>query len=174
MTSGTKYLIVICIFVAGFMRLFSPSSGSSLYANSSSEQTNNFQNDLLDAENYWTHNHLGSEHAINGRYDKAAEEYRKSIAIIEALPGESWADVSQEKMAQINKESRDFKQIFARYGLIEALEKTGQYQEALKNVGWLIQNQRVNGKEELLKQKLDGMKQNILQKMQASQSSHSS
>ena len=69
-------------------------------------------------------------------------------------------------MDRINKESRNFAQIYSHYGVIEALEKAGRYEEALQNVEWLMKNQVMKHKEELLKRRLEGMKQNLLQKIQ--------
>ncbi|MEK7211372.1 MAG: tetratricopeptide repeat protein [Patescibacteria group bacterium] len=131
----------------------------------SSDQVKNFNEDLNNASNYWAHNHKGSAYFRNGDYEKSIEEYKKAIEIIENIPGENWDDVSKEEMDRINHESHVSKQIFSRYGLIEALEKIGQYEEALQNVDWLKRNQIMKGKEEFLKKKLEGMKQNILQKM---------
>jgi tetratricopeptide (TPR) repeat protein len=127
--------------------------------------TKNFEEDLKKAESYAVHENKGWDYVKDGQYDKAIEEYKKAIDIIENIPGENWGNVSQEEMDRINKESRNSKQIFSRYGLIDALEKAGQYEEALQNVEWLIENQRVKGKEELLKNKLNTMKQDLLQKI---------
>ncbi|OIO38689.1 MAG: hypothetical protein AUJ71_02420 [Candidatus Omnitrophica bacterium CG1_02_49_16] len=145
-----------------------PEIGTLAEAAESTNQSNNFNEDLKKATDYWRHNKLGSRYSEAGDYESAIEEYKKAIEIIENIPGENWGDVSQIEMNRINKESRVSKQIFSRYGLVEALEKTGRYEEALQNLDWLMQNQKVKGKEELLKQKLDGMKQNILQKIRQS------
>ena len=137
-------------------------------AGESANQSNNFNEDLTRAADYWKHNKLGRRYSEAGDYDNAVEEYKRAIQIIENIPGEKWEGVSKEEMDRINNKSRVFKQVFSRYGLIDVLEKAGRYEEAVQNVDWLIQNQEIKGKEELLKRKLEGMKQNILQKMHQS------
>jgi len=138
---------------------------SNIFAATNSSQAENFNNDLNNANTYWVHNKLGSAYFGKGDYNNAINEYKIAIDIVENIPGEKWTNVSKEEMDRINKESRNFKQIFPRYGLIEALEKAGRYKEALENVEWLIKNQAMKGKEEFLKRRLEGMKQNLLQKM---------
>ena len=129
-------------------------------------QAQNFREDLQKAEDYWSHNHRASNYAREGNFNNAIIEYQKSIEVIQNMPGDKWPNLKKEDVDRMNQQTRIDAQIFSRYGLIEALEKTGHYEEALQSVDWLIQNQHVKGKEELLKRKLEGMKQNLLQKMQ--------
>lgn len=134
-------------------------------ASANSEQDRNYQGDLTNASNYWEHNNLAFDYARSGQYEKSVAEYQAAIEVIEKMPGDKWPNLKQEDADRINQHTRIQAQIFSRYGLAEALEKVGRFEEALQNVDWLIQNQHVKGKEELLKQKLDGMRQSILQKM---------
>jgi tetratricopeptide (TPR) repeat protein len=146
--------------------IFSQSKTSNLAeANSNSDEVKNFNDDLNSASSYWVHNNLAFDYAKNGQYENAADEYKTAIEVIENMPGDKWPNLKKEDVDRMNQQTRIDAQIFSRYGLAEALEKVGRYEEALQNVEWLIKNQQVKGKEELLKQKLEGMKQNILQKM---------
>ena len=136
-------------------------------AQASSNQTKNFNEDLNKVSDYWAHNHKGSAYFRSGEYEKAIAEYKMSIEIIENSPDEYVrTDVSKEYMDKVNHELKVSSQIFPRYGLVEALEKAGKFEEAIQAVDWLVQNQQMKGKEEFLKQKLERMKQDLLQKMQ--------
>jgi tetratricopeptide (TPR) repeat protein len=135
------------------------------------EQAENFQQDISKAKSYTVHDDLGWDYAKNGQYEKAIEEYKKAIEIIESMPGDEWPNLKKEDADRIKKQSRIDSQIFSRYQLIDVLDKGGRYEEALDNVEWLMRNQQIKGKEEFLKKKLEGMKQNILQKMQVQQTS---
>lgn len=163
-------IALILIFIVLVNVLFYSKSGNSLETRSSSDQVRNYNNDLTKASAYWKHNKLGDTYFRNGDFLNAIEEYMTAIEIIENIPGETWKDVPKEQMDRINMESRVSKQIYSRYGLIEALEKAGRYEEALQNVEWLMKNQQMKGKEELLKRRLGGMKQDLLQKIQDSKS----
>ena len=168
--SGSVILIV-CILVIFIGTFFQPRIRGVAEAQSDSNQAKNFNDDLNKASNYWAHNNLAFDYAKAGQYNKATEEYKKAIEVIENMPGDKWPNLKKEDVDRMNQQTRIDAQIFSRYGLVEALEKTGKYEEALQSVEWLIQNQHVKGKEELLKQKLDGMKQNLLQKMNNPQNS---
>ncbi len=143
-------------------------SKTSVLAEANSNQVENFNDDLNKASDYWAHNKLGSAYFRNGDYENAVNEYKKAIEVIENMPGDKWPNLKKEDVDRMNQQTRIDAQIFSRYGLVEALEKTGKYEDALQSVEWLMQNQRVKGKEELLKQKLEGMKQNLLQEMHSS------
>jgi len=129
-----------------------------------SDQAKNFKDDLNNASTYWTHNNLGDAYFNKGDYDSAINEYKTAIEIIENMPGDEWPNLKKEDVDRMNKDSRNFDQIYSRYGLIAALDKAGRYDEALENVDWLMKNQVMKGKEEFLKRKLESMKQNLLQK----------
>lgn len=168
MRTQNKFLAVsivlsACAFGIVYWSFFHSKAGM---AETNSDQVQNFSDDLNKASNYWVHNNLAFDYAKGGLYDKAVEEYKKAIKVIENMPGDKWPNLKKEDVDRMNQQTRIDAQIFSRYGLIEALEKTGHYEEALQSVDWLIQNQQVKGKEVLLKQKLDGMKQNLLQKTQ--------
>ena len=159
--SASIFLFVCVVIVFG--PLFN--SKKSVLAEANSNQIENFNNDLNNASNYWAHNKLGSAYFRDGDYENAVNEYKKAIEVIENLPGDKWPNLKKEDVDRMNQQTRIAAQIFSRYGLIEALEKTEKYEEALHNVEWLMQHQQVKGKEELLKQKLEGMKQSLLQKI---------
>jgi tetratricopeptide (TPR) repeat protein len=131
------------------------------------QQYDNFKKDLKAANSYTIYDNRAWDLAREGNYSAAIIEYKKALSIIESLPDENWADVPREEMNRINMESKASKQIFSRYGLVEALEKTGRYDEALENVEWLSKNQQIKGKEELLRIKLEKMRQNLLNKSQS-------
>jgi tetratricopeptide (TPR) repeat protein len=132
-------------------------------SNSASE---NFEQDIATAQSYAVYENRAFDNAKNGNYEQAVSEYKKALDVIQHMPGDKWPNLKKEDVDRMNQQTRIDAQIFSRYGLAEALEKIGQYDEALQNVEWLIQNQHVKGKEELLKRKLNGMKQSLLQKMQ--------
>ena len=136
-------------------------------------QAENFNDDLKKADDYWIHNNLGWDYAKNGDYEKSIMEYKKAIEIIKNMPGDKWPNLKKEDVDRINQQARIDSQIFSRYRLIEVLEKTGRYKEAIENVEWLMKNQVMKGKEEFLKHKLEGMKQNLLQKMKKTQTKSS-
>ena len=133
---------------------------------STPSQINNFNQDLNKAEDHWVHNRLGREYANSGNYEMAIAEYKKAIEIIQNAPGHVWPNLKKEDANNINQQTKIDTQIFSRYRLVEVLEKAGSFEEAIQNVEWLMQNQQIKGKEQLLKAKLEGMKQNLLQKMQ--------
>lgn len=157
-------ILFICVFIFLINGFIHTKISNSAEAKSSTSQTKSFNEDLKIASDYWVHNKLGSAYYRAGDYKKSIEEYQKAIQIIEDIPGEIWKDVAKEEMDRINKESSVFKQIYPRYGLIEALEGAGRYDEAIQNVDWLMQNQKMKGKEEFLKQKLQTMRKNLLNK----------
>ena len=161
----TASIFFVCVVIVFGLLFYSKKS---VLAEANSNQAENFNDDLNKASNYWAHNKLGSEYFRNGEYENAVKEYKKAIQVIENMPGDKWPNLKKEDVDRMNQQTRIDAQIFSRYGLVEALEKTGQYEEALQSVDWLIQNQHVKGKEELLEQKLEGMKQNLLQKMHKS------
>ena len=163
---STSIILSVCVFIFLFGGFFQSKINNSVEAKSSAEQTSNFHEDLNTAHDYWVHNKLGSSYYRNGEYGKSIDEYEKAIQIIESAPDEYLrTDVSEEYKDGVNHELKVNSQIFSRYGLIDSLEKAGRYEEAIRNIDWLKQNQIVKGKEALLKQKLGEMKQSILQKM---------
>lgn len=101
-------------------------------------QIENFQQDLAKAENYWSHIRMARAHAEVRNYDASIKEYKKAIQIIQADPGEQWNDVSKEEMNRINEEVKASKQITPRHDLLEILEKTNRYPEALEQIDWLL------------------------------------
>ena len=153
------------IVLAGGFFCFRPSKLVEA-ASSNADQVKNFNQDITKASEYWAHNKLGSAYFRQGDYEKSIVEYQKAIQIIESSPDEyARTDVSKEYMNTVNHDLKVQSQIFSRYGLIDSLDKAGRYEEAIQNIEWLQKNQVMKGKEEFLKQKLDGMKQNILQKI---------
>ena len=171
MKIGNKFLIVPAVLFASMIVV----SGVFLRLNTiglaeadPNDQAKNFNEDLNKASDYWAHNKLGSAYFRNGDYENSVNEYKKAIDVIENMPGDKWPNLKKEDVDRMNQQTRIDAQIFPRYGLSEALEKTGRYEEALQNVEWLAQNQHVKGKEELLKQELEGMKRVIQQKIRQS------
>ena len=157
-------LILLMIFIATAIGRSIANSSHIESSSKNNEQAENFQQDVSKARAYAVHDDLGWDYAKSGQYEKAVEEYKKAIEIIENMPGDEWPNLKKEDADKINKQSRIDSQIFSRYQLIDALDKAGRYEEAIQSVDWLIQNQNIKGKEEFLKIKLDGMRQNLLQK----------
>lgn len=164
----SKFIIFFVAFFTGWTILnistYLLSDASSFETDSG--QIRNFETDLKKAKSYDYHEDLARDYIKTGQYDKAIEEYKTAINIIETSPDDfTRTDVSKEFRDNVNFELKASSQIFSRYGLIGALEKAGQYTEALQNVDWLMKNQIMKGKEEFLKKRLEGMKQSLLQKM---------
>lgn len=135
----------------------------------SSNQIQNFNDDLEDASNHWIHINRAWDYKKSGQYDRAVDEYKIAIEIIQKSPGDEWPNLQRGDADRINQTAKIDEQIFPRYGLVEALEGAGRYDEAIQNVEWLMQNQQMKGKEEFLKQKLEGMKRNLVHKLQQTQ-----
>ena len=166
---NNSVILTVCIAIVLIVASFQLKARNIAEAQTDSDQAKNFNDDLNKASNYWAHNNLAFNYAKGGQYDKAVEEYEKAIEVIENMPGDKWPNLKKEDVDRMNQQTRIDRQVFPRYGLAEALESAGRYTEALHNVEWLMKNQQVKGKEELLKQKLEGMRQSILQKMQQTQ-----
>lgn len=166
---SNRLILLIVLIILFSIGILSDDKSHIFVSKTLCDQLSNFQSDLKQAESYDYHEDLGRDYVKAGNYDKAVEEYKKAINIIENIPGENWAGVSKEDMDRINKESHVSRQIFSRYRLIDALEKAGRFDEALENVEWLMRNQKMKGKEEFLRKKLESMKNNLLQKMQREQ-----
>ena len=167
-----KFLIVPAVLFSSMivvLGLFLRLNVNGLAEARPNDQAKNFNEDLNKASDYWAHNKLGSAHFRNGDYENSVNEYKKAIEVIKNMPGDKWPNLKKEDVDRMNQQTRIDTQIFSRYGLAEALEKTGRYEEALQSVDWLMRNQHVKGKEELLKQKLEGMKKNLLQKLKLAQ-----
>src|SRR3989338_2149408 len=92
--SGSVILIV-CTLVIFIGTFFQPRMRSLAEAQSDSDQEKNFNDDLNKASNYWAHNNLAFDYAKVGRYDKAAEEYKKAIEVIENMPGDKWPNLKK-------------------------------------------------------------------------------
>lgn len=167
----SNFVLVVILLVSMFFFIKNgAATGTVGQQSKNNSPSQNFKEDIARAESYGVYENRGWDYAKNGDYERAAQEYRKAIEAIQIMPGDVWPNLKKEDVDRINQQTRIDAQIFSRYGLAEALEKVGRYDEALQNVEWLMQNQKVKGKEELLKQKLEGMKQNLLQKMRQVQS----
>jgi hypothetical protein len=133
-----------------------------------STQIENFDSDLKQSASYWTHKKLGQKYLEINDAKKAEKEFKKAIYIIENRDGYKWPNLKKEDVEQLNQQANVDAQIFSRYGLIEALDAGGKYQEAVDNVEWLQKNQIVKGKEEQLKNKLRKMKNDLQRKLEQS------
>lgn len=162
---NSSVILTVCTAIILTVASFQLQARNIAEAQTDSDQDKNFNDDLNKASNYWAHNNLAFDYAKGGQYDKAVEEYEKAIEVIKNMPGDKWPNLKKEDVDRMNQQTRIDAQVFSRYGLVEGLEKTGRYEEALQSVDWLMRNQHVKGKEELLRQKLERMKQSIQQKM---------
>ena len=61
---------------------------SNICAATNSDQAKNFNDDLNNANTYWTHNKFGDSYFNKGDYSNAINEYKAAITIIESLPEE--------------------------------------------------------------------------------------
>ena len=165
-----SYFVFVVILLTGlfFLNLKNDKASGSVASQQSKNNSpsQNFEQDIARAESYAVYENRGWDYAKNGDYERALQEYKKAIDVIQNMPGDKWPNLKKEDVDRMNQQTRIDAQIFSRYGLVEALEKTGGYEEALQSVDWLMRNQQVKGKEELLKQKLEGMKQDLLHKIQ--------
>jgi len=127
----------------------------------SANQMQNFQQDLKKSESHAVHNDLGRDYASTRQYDKAIDEYRRAIEIIESDPGEHWTDVSKAEMDRINEDERVFTQKFSRHRLVEVYKKAGRYPEALEQIDWLLAHKPLDH----IKQELLTKKNEILQRI---------
>ena len=160
----------VAIFGAIFFLISLPLIGSYTPQKSSiAGQAQNFQEDLQKADSYWVFINRAWDLKKNKQYEEAAAEYKLAIKTIQNMPGDEWPNLKKEDVDRMNQQTRIDAQIFPRYGLIEALDGAGRYEEAIQNVDWLMKNQQMKGKEEFLRAKLEGMKQNLLQKIKSSQ-----
>lgn len=131
------------------------------------EQMVNFRQDLKKAESYAVHDDLGWGYAKVGNYEKAIEEYKKSIEIIQKDPGyQDRFNGTKEELATVNEEVRVAKQAFPRNRLLELCEKTGRHQEALEQIDWLLVHKPLDH----VRAELLTKKQEILQKIAQTQS----
>ncbi len=161
-------IIFFLAVIVGIIAIGVPQKATNIEtASANADQGKNFNDDLKKADDYWGHNNLAWDYQKSGQYDKAVDEYKKAIEVIQNSPGDEWPNLKKEDADRINQNAKIDAQIFSRYGLIEALDRSGKYEEAIQNVDWLMQNQQMKGKEEFLKKKLEGMKQNLLQKMRS-------
>jgi tetratricopeptide (TPR) repeat protein len=116
-------------------------------------------------EGYARYERAGWNCLKRGDYEGAVHNYKTAIDLIENSPGENWKDVSEDDMKKINHKHRISKQVALRYALAESYEKKGEYQEAIAQIEWLMKNQTVKGKEKILRNKLSGMKESLLNKI---------
>ena len=99
----------------------------------------NFQSDLVKAEDEWKHNRKGREYFEAGDYEKAIGEYLAAIQEIQAEPNpEHPASWTKEEVNTTNEWIKTFRQEFPRHRLVEVYEKAGHYQEAIEQIDWLL------------------------------------
>src|SRR3989338_2650580 len=109
--STVSIVLFACVF-GTVCWLFFHSEAS--IAETNLDQVQNFNDDLNKASNYWAHNNLAFDYAKGGLYDKASEEYKKAIKVIENMPGDKWPNLKKEDVDRMNQQTQIDAQIFPR------------------------------------------------------------
>lgn len=154
MSWKTKWSVVwiiifgVCLLIAWQIKIQMADDRSALFqlremlfpTNYSKDMTQNFKAELDKINGFYSHEQQGDSFLKSGEYEKAIEEYKTSIRIIED---------SQDSI-----DIKTFNQKMSRYYLFQAYEKAGHHEEALEQIDWLLTHKPLpHVKEELLQRK---------------------
>ena len=143
-------VLVVCALIAWQVKVQLADDRSGLFqlreiffpTDYSKDMAQNLRKDLNKVGRYYAYEQKGDSFMKLEEYDKAVEEYKTAIKVIES--------------GNDSDEIKAFSQGMPRHYLAQAYEKAGRYQEALEQIQWLLDHKPLDHvKQELLAKKAE-------------------